>query len=154
MGSWLEWHPPTFDRRRVTWNMRSGTTADALQSVAFADANRAVAVGEKGTITTSDDSGKTTGLTLRWTLGTAFGTYLSSLTRKAGRWRRWTYPSHNRCRSDVGTANQRMVVYPQCPPFHQSTERLDRWRFGNCAAYNRRWRNVGTTSTTLLSRND
>ena len=43
----------------VTWNMRSGTTADALQSVAFADANRAVAVGEKGTITTSDDSGKT-----------------------------------------------------------------------------------------------
>ena len=43
----------------VTWNMRSGTTADALQSVAFADEKRAVAVGEKGTITTSDDSGKT-----------------------------------------------------------------------------------------------
>ena len=39
--------------------MVSGTTANDLENVQFADANRAIAVGKRGTIAMSQDGGRT-----------------------------------------------------------------------------------------------
>ena len=134
--------------------MRSGTTADDLQSVAFADAKRAVAVGEKGTITTSDDSGKTwtniemdTWHRIRnlsfvtdregWAVGD--GGLILHTTDAGQTWERqtsgWWY-----------TLNALHFINPQ-----------KGWIVGDLgdrAAYNRRWQNVDTTGTPLFPRND
>ena len=42
-----------------TWTIASGTTANNLEEIQFADGNRAIAVGEKGTIAMSQDGGQT-----------------------------------------------------------------------------------------------
>ena len=42
-----------------TWEMVSGTTANDLQNVQFTDANRAIAIGERGTMAITNDGGQT-----------------------------------------------------------------------------------------------